>query len=41
MIRAMKKEDLQQCGEIYALAFKFYEKNGFKLSQGTVCMYCE
>ena len=25
----------------YAPAFKFYENNGFKLSQGTVCMYCE
>lgn len=25
----------------YAPAFKFYEKNGFKLSQGTICMYCE
>ena len=25
----------------YAPAFKFYEKNGFKLSQGTVCMYFE
>ena len=24
----------------YAPAFKFYEKNGFKLSQGTICMYC-
>ena len=25
----------------YAPAAKFYEKNGFKLSQGTICMYCE
>ena len=25
----------------YAPAFKFYENNGFKLSQGTVCMYFE
>ena len=25
----------------YAPAFKFYEKNGFKLSQGTICMYSE
>ena len=25
----------------YAPASKFYEKNGFKLSQGTICMYCE
>ena len=32
---------LQKCGEIYAPAFKFYEKNGFKLSQGTVCMFNE
>ena len=23
----------------YAPAAKFYEKNGFKLSQGTICMY--
>ena len=28
MIRRMKKEDLQ----------KFYEKNGFKLAQGTICI---
>ena len=25
----------------YAPAAKFYEKNGFKLSNGTICMYCE
>jgi len=25
----------------YAPAFKFYEKNSFKLSQGTICMYSE
>lgn len=25
----------------YAPAAKFYEKNGFKMSQGTICMYCE
>ena len=25
----------------YAPAAKFYEKNGFKLSKGTICMYCE
>ena len=25
----------------YAPAAKFYEKNGFKLSDGTICMYCE
>ena len=25
----------------YAPAAKFYEKNGFKLSQGTICMYSE
>ena len=25
----------------HAPAFRFYEKNGFKLSQGTICMYCE
>ena len=25
----------------YAPAAKFYEKNGFKLSQGTICMYYE
>ena len=25
----------------YAPAFKFYEKNSFKLSQGTVCMFSE
>ncbi len=25
----------------YAPASKFYEKNGFKLSQGTICMYHE
>lgn len=25
----------------HAPAFKFYEKNGFKLSQGTICMYRE
>ena len=24
----------------YAPAFKFYENNGFKLSEGTICMYC-
>ncbi len=25
----------------YAPAAKFYEKNGFKLSKGTICMYYE
>ena len=25
----------------YAPAAKFYKKNGFKLSKGTICMYCE
>lgn len=25
----------------YAPAAKFYEKNGFKLSNGTICMYCD
>ena len=25
----------------YAPAAKFYEKNGFELSNGTICMYCE
>ena len=25
----------------YAPAAKFYEKNGFQLSNGTICMYCE
>ena len=25
----------------YAPAAKFYEKNGFKLSQGTICMYSD
>ena len=25
----------------YAPASEFYENNGFKLSQGTICMYCE
>ena len=25
----------------YAPAAKFYEKNGFKLSNGTICMYYE
>lgn len=25
----------------YAPAFKFYENNGFKLSQGTICMYID
>ena len=25
----------------YAPAAKFYEKNGFKRSNGTICMYCE
>ena len=25
----------------YAPAAKFYERNGFKLSQGTICMYRE
>ena len=25
----------------YAPAAKFYEKDGFKLSNGTICMYCE
>ena len=25
----------------YAPAAKFYKKNGFKLSNGTICMYCE
>ena len=25
----------------YAPAAKFYEKNGFKLLNGTICMYCE
>ncbi len=25
----------------YAPAAKFYEKNVFKLSNGTICMYCE
>ena len=25
----------------YALVAKFYEKNGFKLSDGTICMYYE
>lgn len=25
----------------HAPAAKFYEKNGFKLSNGTICMYCE
>ena len=25
----------------YAPAAKFYEKNGLKLSNGTICMYCE
>jgi len=25
----------------HAPATKFYEKNGFQLSQGTICMYCE
>ena len=25
----------------YAPAFKFYESNGFKLSDGTICMYYE
>lgn len=25
----------------YAPAAKFYKKNGFELSQGTICMYCE
>lgn len=25
----------------YAPSAKFYEKNGFKLSNGTICMYCE
>lgn len=25
----------------YAPAAKFYEKNGFKLSKGTICMHCE
>lgn len=24
-----------------APAFRFYEKNGFKVSKGTICMYCE
>ena len=24
----------------YAPAFQFYEKHGFKLSQGTICMHC-
>lgn len=24
-----------------APAAKFYKKNGFNLSQGTICMYCE
>ncbi len=25
----------------YAPAARFYEKNGFQLSKGTICMYCE
>lgn len=25
----------------YAPAARFYEKNGFQLSRGTICMYCE
>ena len=25
----------------YATAAKFYEKNGLKLSNGTICMYCK
>ena len=25
----------------YAPAAEFYKKNGFKLSTGTICMYCE
>lgn len=25
----------------HAPAAKFYEKNGFQLSKGTICMYCE
>ena len=25
----------------YAPAAQFYKKNGFQLSQGTICMYCE
>lgn len=25
----------------YAPAAKFYEKSGFKISDGTICMYCE
>lgn len=36
MIRIMEHNDLAQCGRIYAPAAKFYEKNGFKFSNGTI-----
>ena len=37
----LSPEDYYSIPFINAPAFKFYEKNGFKLSQGTICMYSE
>ena len=37
----LKISEFSKLSHLTIKALRFYEKNGFKLSQGTVCMFSE